>query len=368
MNFCMSLNLNVFLELPRQQFKTVSAAARYLYVFNFGTTNSKIAFLHKNMEGSKDNLQTLKDLRDNLPDYLIMKEGRTLDGKILKGTDRMETISNPINNNMIKAYPSATNKAKAASLLRGKSITGMWFDEYAFLVYNDIIYMNAMPAFKTAADNARNNGAPYGVLITTTPGFMTEDCGKEAFAVKEDATKFDEQWYDFSYAELMELLTSNRKSDFVYIKYTYQQLGKDEAWFAEICKSLKNSWTDIRREILLEWATGVENSPFNEDDLDALSKLIVNPISTVYIYGKYRFDTYFQADTITYPPIMGVDVSGGLKKDSSTITIIDSRTTKTLGCMNNVIINVERNGVALQQISAYWVTSMFSGVNCYEVG
>jgi hypothetical protein len=46
----------------------------------------------------------------------------------------------------------------------------MWFDEYAFLPYNDTIYMNAAPAYKTAAMNARNNGAPYGILITTTPG------------------------------------------------------------------------------------------------------------------------------------------------------------------------------------------------------
>ena len=59
LNFCMALNLNVFLEIPRQQGKTVSAAIRYLYIYLFGTTNAKMAFLHKNAEGSKDNLQTL---------------------------------------------------------------------------------------------------------------------------------------------------------------------------------------------------------------------------------------------------------------------------------------------------------------------
>lgn len=362
----MALNLNIFEEIPRQQGKTVSAAARYLYVYNFGTTNSKMGFFHKNMEGSKSNLQTLKDIRDLLPEYLIMKEGRTLDGKLLRGSNTVESMKNPLNNNMIKAFPSATNKAKAASLARGMSLTSMWFDEYGFLVYNDIVYMNAMPAFKTAADNARKNGSPYGILITTTPGFMTEDCGREAYAMKEAATKFSEEWYDFTYAELQEILKANTKSDFVYIKYSYQQLGCSEAWFEEMCKLLKNSWTDIRREILLEWATGVENSPFKEEDLDTISRLVVNPINTVYLLGKYRFDTYVQADTRTYPPIIGVDVSGGLKQDSSTITIIDSKTTKVLGCMNcnyistldlaaclqfivknwmpNAVINIERNG------------------------
>ena len=124
------------------------------------------------MEGSKDNLQTLKDLRDMLPPYLIMKEKILPDGKIDKGKDSVTMITNPHNNNNIKTFPSATNRAKAASLARGKTLTALWFDEYGFLPYNDIIYMNAMPAFKTAAMNCKANGAPYGILITTTPGYQ----------------------------------------------------------------------------------------------------------------------------------------------------------------------------------------------------
>ena len=120
LNFCMCLNLNVFYEAPRQQGKTVSSAIRFLYIYNFGTTNSKMAFLHKNMEGSKDNLQTLKDLRDLLPPYLIMKERVMPDGKVDKGKNNTNEILNPHNNNDIRAFASATNKAKAASLLRGK--------------------------------------------------------------------------------------------------------------------------------------------------------------------------------------------------------------------------------------------------------
>ena len=173
MNFCMALNLNIFLEQPRQTGKTVSAAIRYLYVYNFGTTNCKMAFLHKSMEGSKDNLQTLKDIRDLLPPYLQMKERPLMDGKTDKGRDSVTMIANPFNNNNIKTFASATNKAKAASLLRGKTLQVIWFDEYGFLPYNDIIYMNGAPAFKTASEIAKVNGSPYGILITTTPAFMS---------------------------------------------------------------------------------------------------------------------------------------------------------------------------------------------------
>ena len=45
-----------------------------------------------------------------------------------------------------------------------------WYDEYAFILHNSIIYSAATPAFATASKNAKANGAPYGICITTTPG------------------------------------------------------------------------------------------------------------------------------------------------------------------------------------------------------
>ena len=325
-----------------------------------------MAFLHKNLDGSKENLQTFKSIRELLPPYLIMKERILPDGKTIKGKDNATEIVNPFNNNSIKTFASATNKAKAASLLRGKTLPIIWYDEYAFMPYNNIVYMNAAPAFKTAAMNAKKNRSPHGILITTTPGYMTTPEGKEGYFKKELATPFSESWYDLTYNQLLQILNANTKSDFVYIKFTYQQLGCSEQWFNEICKLLENSWPDIRREILLEWATGVENSPFAEEDLNIIGNLIRQPISEVYLLGKYRFDTYLQTDTRTYPPIMGVDVAAGYKQDSSAITIIDSNTTKVLGCLNcnyisafdlarciefivknwlpNCVICVERNG------------------------
>lgn len=164
----------------------------------------------------------------------------------------------------------------------------------------------------------------------------------------------------------MEILNANTKSDFVYIKFSYQELGCSEEWFRDLCKLLKNSWTDIRREILLEWNTGVENSPFKEEDLDAISKLIVQPINVQYLLGKYRFETYLQADTLTYPPIIGVDVSGGYKQDSSTITVVDSYTTKVLGCLNCNYISTMDLARCIEFIVKNWMPNAV--VNCERNG
>ena len=40
--FCLMLNLNVVLELPRQTVKTIVAVSWYLYLNNFGTINAQI--------------------------------------------------------------------------------------------------------------------------------------------------------------------------------------------------------------------------------------------------------------------------------------------------------------------------------------
>ena len=47
MNYMFVYNINQFVEFPRQHGKTVSALVWYLWVFNFGATNTRIMFANK---------------------------------------------------------------------------------------------------------------------------------------------------------------------------------------------------------------------------------------------------------------------------------------------------------------------------------
>lgn len=257
------------------------------------------------MDDSKLNLARMKEIRSALPSYLQMTEMMLPDGKIVKKPNTVETLEHVTNGNKIKTVPSARSKAAAASLLRGRTIPIIYADEWAFTPYNDIIYVNTIPAWKTAAMNAKRNNAPFGITITTTPGFLQDDAGKYAYDMKESATPFTELWYDLEYNELMNYINANRNSSFVYIKYTYQQLGRSEKWFSEICKDMNNAWADIRREILLEWSTGVENSPFTQQDLETVQELTKHPYKQVLLMNRYIMNIYWQADINRYPPIVG---------------------------------------------------------------
>ena len=371
-NFCSMYNLNTFFEMPRQVGKTMAAIVRYLYVYNFASANSNITFMNKQNQDAKRNLESFKAVRDLLPSWLqFSQEFSVVNGKKKRLPSTVQTIQNPINHNIIRTVPGARNETAAANLLRGQTITMWWADEWAFTAFNSTIYVNSMPALNKAFINAKRANVPYGITITTTPGRLSTFEGQFAYDMIQNATPFNERWYDLSYDQIMEIINNNMNSIFVYIKYSYKQLGLGEKWFYDQCKNMMWKMVDIRREILLEWIDTPENSPFSQDDLETLRGMIHEPIREVLILNKYPFKIY---NTISLsitgspidPPIIGVDVSGGYKRDYTAISVIDSRTTQYIGglkcnymsipdlartliwmvksMMPNAVVNIERNG------------------------
>ena len=239
-------------------------------------------------------------------------------------------------------------------------------DEYAFILHNKIIRSAATPAYKRAAQNAANNRKPFSMLLTTTPGDLTTEEGKAAYATKAAATPFLEEYYDFGIQKLEELKKANTNSSIFYIRYTYQQLGSGQDYFAEMVKDLEKDWVAIRREVLLEWATITANSPFKAEDLEIVKQFIHEPKRTIMLGGLYPMHIYEELSPYN-PPIIGCDVSSGYYKDSSTIVVIDSSTTKTCAVLNcnyispvafadviyelivkympNAVLNIEKNNV-----------------------
>ena len=352
--FCLMLNLNTFLEQPRQTGKTISSLCWYLYLFNFGTANAEMSFLNKKLEDSKLNLQRIREIRELLPPYLKMDQAFAPDGTRIKGKNNVETLQHPVNANRIRTVPSARNKVAAASLMRGRTTPIIYIAEYGFIPYNSIIYTNMVPAYNTASKNAKRNGSPYGMLVTTTPGLLTTDEGQEAFTMKETATPFSERWYDLSKDQIFNIIDSNSNSNFVYIKYTYQQLGKSEQWFKDLCVTMRKDWDAIRREVLLEWSNSTENSPFRAEDLDTIKGLVKQPIQTVLLLNKYELRIYEKLN-LKYPPLVGVDVSGGYQRDSSAITVVDSFTTRVTAELNSNFISTPELAMVIHQIVSNWM-------------
>ena len=408
MNFLFILNYNIYVELPRQFYKSFSCICRYLWCYNFGTTNSEIVFMHKDHTGSKMNLKRLKEIRDALPSYLQMSSPTDANGKKLKVPNTVVMIEHPYNHNKITTYPSARTKDAANNLGRGSTVPMIWYDEFAFMPFNKEVYLAATPAFSTASMNAKNNRAPYGMCISTTPGDLLTECGQYAYDMRNNATPWAERYYDMTYEELEGLRKSNTNNPFFHICYNYKQLGRGQDYLNKMIVEMNREWPAIRREVLLEWAETATDCPFSQEELDKIKNQLKQPIRTVFFgrFNQYQFNIYEDVD-LNYPPIIGVDVAGATFNDSSAITVIDSKTTRvcaTLNCnfipaddlaeviyeivtkwMPNSIINVERNGVdssnttiieiiftiklvLLSRTTAYRVICKFHRVNCCDVG
>jgi len=156
----------------------------------------------------------------------------------------------------------------------------------------------------------------------------------------------------------MALIAANPDSDFMHIRYTYQMLGKGADYFDNLVKLLQKDWVKIRREILLEWAKTADNNPFNREDLEIIESYVKQEPKYTLFFGKAgQFQMKFW-DTIPmnsmYPPIIGVDVSSGVHKDASAITVIDSETTKVLATFRSNFITIpELADLIVQFITNY---------------
>jgi hypothetical protein len=167
--------------------KSIAAICRYLWCYQFGTSNSEIAFYHKDSSGSKDNLKSLRAIRDSLPSYLQMSSAVNQDGKKLKVPNTVVMMQHPFNNNRIVTKPGARTKEAANNLGRGATMPLIYMDEFAFLPWNEEVLMAAVPANSRASENAAKYGAPYGITITTTPGDLLTSCGSYAYEIRNKA-------------------------------------------------------------------------------------------------------------------------------------------------------------------------------------
>ena len=117
--WCYLNGIDHYLVIPRQKGKTQSIIAILNWVFLLGTTNSEFMFLNLDQTAANLNLDRLKKQRDLLPPYLQFKLVTSDDGKIIKETDNVKTLVNPVNNNKIIAKPSAKSIEAAEKIGRG---------------------------------------------------------------------------------------------------------------------------------------------------------------------------------------------------------------------------------------------------------
>lgn len=321
--WCALNGVDSWLNLPRQQGKTVSALALQEWVLDYGTRNSDIIFLNKKREDAIKNLNRLSTIREKLPSYLKIDSYVDENGKIVKGVSNATLIRNPITQNSISILGKANSKEAALNLARGLTTPGQHSDETEFTSYIDVIIENSVPTYSKAAKLAAANNAYHARIFTSTPGDLDTKPGKAAEKILSKTQKWSEKLYDYSEKELYDFAHAPGTNGIVYIEYSWQQLGLTKEWLREQADQIGNPVT-VRRELLLQRIHGSSESPYSQEDLQYILECGHKPIdgAELILLNLFPFKIYEKLDK-RIPYIVSCDCATGTLGDNDAITILN---------------------------------------------
>lgn len=357
--WAMEMNISAYLIMPRQTGKTWAAIADDTWTHQF-VKGSTLLHFNKNQKEANDNLQRIQAAIRMLPMYLQHSNMDNLESSEKRRVkNNNKTIRNIIDST-IEAMASAGNEAKADALARGKTSSKIWYDEMAYIFFNEIIYSAATPAYEKAREMAIKNNAPYAISITTTPGDLATPHGAYAYKVMNNSIRFKEEFYNYGRKKLYDIIDNTPgKMPFVFIQYSYLQLGETEEWYLKRYRDLHDP-IRARREYLLEWMNSNGNSPFDPDDIDLISEIAHEREASV---ETVRINKYFEMRVYDEyhgkkPVIIGVDVAGSLGRDASAIVVVNPETLHPMAIFKSNMVESNK----LRKIIMTIVTKMYP--NC----
>ena len=317
MTWLLLRNFNIFTILPRQRFKTFTMCAFYSWILYFGGFRSNVIHFSYCDDVLKNNIQRIKSIRDILPPYLNLYNKK--DDK----DNQKEIVFDELGNSFRIKAP-AKSKDEATKIGRGFSTPMQWYDEFPFIPNLKEQYESALFAFSTSSNNAKKNGLPYHIAITTTPGFLNQEEGIYAYNFLKASCDFNEHIYDKEPHEIEKILKNNSKTNFFRVEYMYYDLSVDEDYFEKQSK-LCGSKDSIDRDILLVWKDVSKEHPLGQDLTEALTMYKKDPTSVIVINDIYFLKLYVDQDSINWEDtyVGALDTSGNLSRDFTALVIIN---------------------------------------------
>lgn len=349
--WAMEMNISTYLIMPRQTGKTWAAIADFTWVHQFKKGSTLLHF-NKNQKDANENLGRIQSAIRMLPGYLQHSSIDNLDSSDKRRVKNNEKTIKNIIDSTIEAMASAGNESKADALARGRTSSKIWYDEMAFIFFNETIYSAATPAYEKATELAIKNGAPYAISITTTPGDLATPHGAFAYKMMNDSIPFRENFYDLTRKKLYDrILNTPDKLPFVFIQFSYLQLGETEEWYLKRYKNLNNPLR-ARREYLLEWMNSNGNSPFDPDDVELVGELSRQREMNCEVYklNKYFDMTIYSEYHGKKPVLIGVDVAGSIGRDSSAIVVANPETLHPMAIFKSNMIELSKLRKLIQTI------------------
>ena len=315
---------------PRQTGKSVSVDSLLVCLVTVLCVNAKINILTKDDSLRVTNIKRIKNILSLLPDYI------NLTGK--KDPNNTEKVEITRLGNLITTTVAQASKKAALGIGRGDTITTNVIDELAF-IKNLMITLPALLASGGAArDSAKEAGAHYGTLFTTTAGYLNSDTGKYAYGIYNESFQWTEQLFDAKDEEdLRDIITRNSPGNLcqVTLDMNHRQLGYTDDWLRGKIADAKATGDAVAADYLGIWPAGTESSPIHKDILKVIRNSVMDNITQIGTHG-YVIRWYVSEDEITDKlstrTIVGsLDTSDASGGDDIGLTFLDATTGEVLG-------------------------------------
>ena len=325
-------HITTFLMQPRQTGKSLGMDVIMTYLMGLGTVNTKFNLLTKDDALRVVNVTRLKDVYNELPSYLQLKNK--------SDTNNTEKITVNALGNVYTTNVGQPSVKGALKLGRGNTIAINTCDEIVFIPNIDKTLPALLAASSAARDNAKAAGAFYGNIFSSTAGYLNSTEGKFVYdTIYSKFMPWTEELYDSKDEKsLNEIIQKNtpRGSSGVLLEFNHRQLGYTDEWLRGKIADAMATGDAVLADFLNIWPAGNSGSPIPKELLKRLMDSKINdPYTEITSYG-YVIRWYVTKDKlentiVNRKLVVGSDTSDGVGNDDITLTFMDVHTGKTLG-------------------------------------
>jgi len=171
--------------------------------------------------------------------------------------------------------------------------------------------------------------------------------------MKESAAKFTLDCFDMSDADLNAYILNNSDNNYIAVQYSYLELGKNQEWLDTMVRNCNGDYSQVKREILLEWPKSMESSVFDEKQLENVDNYTRDPSTFLTVLSKYRIN-FFETPDFNKNYILSCDVAGGLSKDRSVINIIAPDDFRIVGEFWSAKIDTDNFRALIEELMTFY--------------
>lgn len=315
------MNLDVFNTQPRQTGKSYGIDALTDYLMDFVYEDTTINIFTKDNTLRVSNINRLKKIRSYLPDWLSPKTK--------KDDDNQSTMSCLKHRNKLFTHVYQVNEKAATKLGRGLTSPFNVFDELPFGEFVEETLSAASGSMSAAIKVARAKGVPYSMIITTTAGNKETTAGKYCFRLWQDATPWNDSFYDGNSREHARQLVINggksKLAPMVNITLNHRQLGYSDDWLEERRERAKGDIDNFARDFLNQWTSSDSKSLFTEAIASAIRAGVTEPLKTEITDQNYTLSWYEEYNPNEHY-VLSVDSSNTIGRDYLANVLVNVRT------------------------------------------